>query len=133
MTHYVEAILTCAVILTFYAAWGLARESRTAKKAFEAIAKRLDTKMQNVTFTLYRRLKPSRRRDGVIYHKSHKPAIVSTMSETIKTNDPFAARLALQHRYPGWAVGSNFETETDREYAEIEFESYPEELDSGDE
>jgi hypothetical protein len=137
MNHFVHAILTCAVILTFYGIWGLFRESRTVRKRFKQLADYLDRNpygigtMQDVTYKLYRRTKPTR--DPGVVHDSHLPAIVSTMEVIATTSDPFACRLALQAEYPGWAIGSDFETATDREYAEMEFDSYPEELDSGDE
>lgn len=71
--------------------------------------KRLDKQHQPPTyrFRLYRRI------------RNEDNTVITTMDVSRQCYDPFVERIKLAHEYPGFAIGTDFTSETDEAYDAI--------------
>lgn len=66
--------------------------------------------MNTYTFKLYRRLRN---------HKHPATMIISAFNLRVECFDPFVERIRLAHKYPGWAIATDFSSATDETFDEI--------------
>lgn len=69
--------------------------------------------MNIYTFQLYRRV-PILRISGSGFE--YQDVIISTFDLDRECEDPFRERMKLCRDFPGWAIGSDFKSGTDRDY-----------------